>query len=881
MKKLTFFLTISLLSLSLSSSTASAIFSQDNQFADQPHKYILDNGLTLIIKEDHTSPIVALCCTVRAGSTTEGKLSGTGISHFVEHMFFKGTAQRGVGDIARQVREAGGTIGASTGFDYTQFNITVSRPYLDDALSILADALANASFDPEEMEKERNVILNEIRLNEDNPSRYLSRLFWSTAYIRHPYHLPIIGYRESFLKLTRKDLLDYYHQKYIPNNIVLSIVGDIDRKEAHLKVKEAFKDFQRKNIAPYAVVSEPPQMSLREIVEQRAVNLTRLYIGFHGPDITSTDLYGMDVLANILGEGKSSRLNSQLKEKKQLVHSISAFSYTPKDPGIFGITALLEEKDIVAAKQAINEELDKIKQGDISQEELDKAKRIALSDYIFSLQTVESQAGDLCAGEVLTGDFNFSKKYIRGIDSVEINDVQRVAKKYLRSDNLTIAMLVPKKPSLRGSPSSSSLRGVSPQADDEAISKTVLRNGVTLLLKENHSLPIVSIRVGMKGGVRVENQKDNGISLFTARMLLKGTKKRTKEDIDREIEMVGGAISSYSANNSLGVSLDLLSENLETGIDVLIDILANPTFPPQEIDKTRKEILAEIKNNTEDDFFIASKTLKSTLFKTHPYRFLNTGTPATLARLARRDLERFYREYVTSNNMVIAIFGDFDSKKIANMLAKKSRALNRRRMKKIKAPIEAEQTSERKATEYMDKSKAILMLGFHGISLDNEDKYVFEVISGILSGQAGRLFDVVREKSALSYSVGSYSIFGLDPGYYVFYSLTTPENIDKANSLLNEQVKLLKAQPVKSKELKRVKTALIGTRDINLQTNGALAFTSTLDELYGLGYNNYKIYANKINSVTPQDIIRVANKYFNPNTSAIITVLPNKFSSSP
>ena len=656
---------------------------------------------------------------------------------------------------------------------------------------------------------------------------------------------------------------------------MLSIVGDIDPEEAYLKVKKAFKDSRRKNIALYATVSEPPQMSPREITEQRAVNLAHLYIGFHGPDITSTDLYSMDVLANILGEGESSRLNSQLKEKKQLVYSISAFSYTPKDPGIFGITALLDEKNIAAAKGAINEELDKIKQGNISKEELDKAKKIALSDYIFSLQTVESQARDLCTSEVLTGDFNFSRRYIKGIDSVDINDVQRVAKKYLRPDNLTIALLVPKKTT--GSDKDRTGR----QKKDSPIKKTVLRNGVILLLKENHSLPIVSIRVGMKGGVRVENQKDNGISLFTSRMLLKGTKSRTKEDIDREIEMAGGTISSYSANNSLGISLNLLSDNLETGIDVLMDILANPTFPPREIDKTRKEILAEIKNNMEDDFFIASRTLKSTLFKTHPYRFANTGTPASLARLARRDLERFYREYITSNNMVIAIFGDIDADKIANILAKKSRALNRRRMKKIKPPAESKQTSERKATEYMDKSKAILMLGFHGISLDNEDKYVFEVISGILSGQAGRLFDVVREKSALSYSVGSYSIFGLDPGYYVFYSLTTPENIDKANSLLNEQVKLLKAQPVKSKELKRVKTALIGTRDINLQTNGALAFTSTLDELYGLGYNNYKIYANKINSVTPQDIIRVANKYFNPNTSAIITVLPNKFSSSP
>ncbi len=861
-KRFSAFLTILLLGLFI----VPAVFSQDNQ----PQKYILDNGLIIIIKEDHTTPIVALSCIVKAGSTTEGKLSGSGISHFVEHIFFKGTAERGVGDIARQIRDAGGEISAFTTFDYTQFNITVSRSYLNEALSILSDALSNSSFDPEELENERKVILNEIRQNEDEPDRYLSRLLWSTAYIRHPYHLPIIGYRELFLKLTRKDLLDYYHQKYIPDNIVLSIVGDIDSEETYLKVKEAFKNFQRENIDLYAVVSEPAQMSQREISEQRAVNLAHLYMGFHGPDITSTDLYAMDVLAIILGEGKSSRLNSQLKEKKQLVYSINAFSYTPRDPGIFGITALLEQENITAARQAIAEELDKVKQGDISEEELDKAKKTALSDYLFGLQTVENQARDLSTSEVFTGDFNFSERYIKGIDSVEINDIRQAAGKYLLPDNLTIALLVPK-------------GAIGPAQDREAqkrtdspIKKTVLNNGLILLLKENHSLPIVSIRVGLKGGVRAENQKDNGISLFTARMLLGGTKNRTKQDIAEQIELAGGAIASYSANNSLGISLDLLSSETETGIEVLMDILANSNFPPEEIEKTRKELIAEIKNNMENDFYVASKTLKSTLFKSHPYRFVNTGSPDSLAGLRRRDLERFYRQYVTTDNLVIAVFGDIDIKKIEDTVAKKSAGLNRRPMKKIKPPAESKQNSERKAVKHMDKSKAVLMLGFGGIAVDNNDKYVFGVITAILSGQAGRLFDVVREKSGLSYSVGSYNVLGLDPGYYVFYSMTTAENIDRANALLTEEIKLLKTQLVKSEELKRVKSALTGTQDIELQTNGALAFTSALDELYGLGYNNYKIYPDKINSVTPQDIIRVANKYFNPDTSAIITVIPRE-----
>ncbi|MEA3560496.1 MAG: pitrilysin family protein [Candidatus Omnitrophota bacterium] len=836
-------------------------FSQTNQTS----RYILDNGLTVIIKEVSTRPIVSLVCVVRAGSSTEGSFSGSGISHFIEHLLFKGTVKRGVGEIAREIKNKGGQINAYTSFDYTRYEIVLPAEHLDGALDILSDALSNASFDPQEMEKERNVILSELRRNNDDPDRFLSKLFWSTAFKKHPYRLPVIGYEELFIKLTRDDILKYYRQMYVSNNIILSIAGDVQTSQALLKVKKAFRHLPRGGILPYQIVREPVQVSKRELIQDRSVNLTHLLIGFHGPDINSPDLYPMDVAAIILGKGKSSRLYTSLKEKDRLVHSISAFSYTPRDPGIFGINALLEAKDIPKAELAIERELDRIKKGDITDKELSKARNMVLADYIFGLQTVEGQAGQLAISEALTGDFNFSKRYIEGINSVTIDDIKRTALKYFKPDNLTRVMLVPH----RGSPQKTDNKK---KTTDLPIEEIILRNGLTVLLKENHALPVVSIRVVMKGGVRLEDEDTNGISFFTAKMLLKGTKKRPAEKIFEETASMGASLSSYSANNSLGISLDLLKDDLEAGMDILMDILANSTFSQTAIEEVRTDIIARIKRNEEDNFYMAGQALKAALFTSHPYRFEPTGTKQSISNIARKDLLKFYKRYVTTDNMVIAIFGDIDPGQTRRMLIRKSKGLNSKPVPKITTSAEQMQTERTEIEKYMDKSEAIILIGFHSIPLTDNDKYVFDIITALLSGQDGRLFKVVRENLGLSYSVGSYHVMGLDPGYYIFYSESLPGEIDRVKDLLISQIELLRTEPVNSSEINRAKNALAGRWNINLQTNAALAFYSVLDELYGLGYNKYKHYTEKIREVTPEDIIRVANIYFDPEKPVIVTV---------
>ncbi|MEA3328446.1 MAG: AmmeMemoRadiSam system protein A [Candidatus Omnitrophota bacterium] len=842
------------------------VFIPSRGFSDnQASRYILDNGLTVIIKPVPVHPVVSVVCVVKAGSATEGRFSGSGISHFIEHLLFKGTAKRGVGEIARQIKQSRGKISAYTTLDYTRYEITLPAEHLGRALDILSDVLANASFDSREMEKERNVILNEMRRGNDDNDRYLSKLLWSTAFREHPYRMPVIGYQELFLKLTRDDILEYYRQMYVPNNIILSVVGGIEAEQVLLKVKKAFKYLQRGRIMPYAVVCEPVQMSKREIVEGRDQGLAHLLIGFHGPELNSPDLYAMDVAAIILGEGRSSRLYTRLKEKEQIVHSISAFSYTPRDPGIFGIKVLLDREKIPEAVTAVEEELAEIKKGGINDQELDKARKMVLADYIFSLQTAEAQAGQLAVNQALTGDFNFSKRYIDGINSVTLDDIKRSTLKYFKPNNLTQAMLVP------GTKEPSKMNGQE-KTVDLPIKKIILNNGLTVLLKENHATPAVSIRAVIKGGVRLEEQASNGISLFTAKMLLKGTKKRSSEDIFEELASIGAKVSSYSGNNSFGVSLDVLSGDLETAIDVLMDAFINSAFDQPAIEKVREEMTARIEEKKEDSFDTARQALKSGLFKTHPYQFEVTGTRESLSNIGREDLLEFYDRYVLAGNMVIAVFGDIDPEETERILTKKSKGLKRKPADEISIPAEKTRTRQERIEKYMDKSEATVLAGFHTIAIADNDRYVFEVITAVLSGQDGRLFRVIREDLGLSYVVGSYHVMGLDPGYYVLHSASEPKEIGRVRDLLISQIELLRTEPVGAGELKRAKNALIGSWIINLQSNAALAFSSGLDELYGLGYNNYKHYPERIGKITAENITRTANRYLDPEKSVIVTI---------
>ncbi|MFH1963239.1 MAG: pitrilysin family protein [bacterium] len=844
--------------------TISVSFSQPI-YAEEPERFMLDNGLVVILKQVHASPLVAVQLWVKTGSIHEGEYLGSGISHLVEHMLFKGTKKRGVGDIGRQVSASGGEIGGYTSMDRTVYHMVMPKDNADIALDILSDAAANAVFDQKEMEKEKDVIFREMDMCEDNPNKYLSRKIWQEAFSHHPYQYPVIGYKEIFSQLNREDLLKYYQQFYVPNNMILSVVGDFNKDRMLADINKYFKELKRNSISPAYIPQEPAQIGKRIFEYERDIKVAYLKMVFHIPDIRSRDLYPLDVMALILGHGASSRLYQALREKEKTVYSIDAWSYTPQYPGLFGISAVLEPENLQKAQDSIWKEVEGLAQGNIGDEELEKARQMVVASYIFSQETVESQAADIASNEYVCGNVNFNRDYVVGVKGVTKQDIIRVAKQYLCENNLTIGIL---KPNIKEKVISPSIQ----VKVEPTIQRFVLDNGLVLLVREDESLPIVSMQAVFRGGVLFEEKGKEGVCNLVQKMLLKGTKNRTAKQIVEEIESRGGGISSYGGNNSLGCSVKVLKEDLDLGFSLLSDVLLNPSFPAQEIEKERGAILAAIKSQDDDPFNYAVRVLRENMWQKHPYRYNSLGTEESVKGLNRDDLSVFHQAFCQPWNMVLAVFGDVKAQEIKQKVMGIWGGVKGHNLSSYSLPDEPEQKEAKQVVCEKDKEQSIILLGYHGITVMDPDKYVFDVMSSILSGQGSRLFTNLRDKYGLAYFVGVFPILGLSPGAYVFYIGTSKDKIDAALEGIKKEVKMLRDEVVTDEELSRAKASLIGEHWQGMETNSAHGFDCALDELYGLGYEEVDRFVERINRVTKDDIKRVANKYLQDDKCTVVIV---------
>lgn len=829
----------------------------------------LDNGLTVLTKPTTPQDLVSVFVVVRAGSSTEKEYTGSGISHLVEHMIFKGTKTKKAGDIDKEIRSYGGFSNGSVSQDLTEFHITLPPRYLPQAVSILKDMLLNASFDKNEFDKEKEVILKEIRLNNDEPQSKMFRLLNQTAYIRHPYKYPIIGYEKNFEMLTREDALKYYSRMYVPNRIVIAAVGSVDSKDAMSVIEKEFGDFRSADYGLMDTVSsEPVQIDKRFLQEEAPINLSYLAMGFHSTSLLSEDLFAMDVLAIILGRGDNSRLNTELFKNKRLVHNISCWNYTPKDPGLFVISAILDKDKTDEAERSIVEEIKKIQDVGPGDEELETARRMVLGDYIFSLQTTEAQAGDMAQNYTLSGSYGLSRRYVRGVQAVTKQDVKRAANRYLRPDNLTTIKLLPRGTELAASKEAAF-------AATDTIKKAVLPNGLIILARENKKTPTVSITAAMLGGLMAENAADNGISNLTADMLLKGTSSRKERQIVGAIESRGGSVAAFSSFNSFGVNMELLKPDIAEGLGVLKDILANSTFPSDELDKVKTQIYASIRQEDDNIFNTGINALKKQLFEGSPYALRYLGTAESVGSITRQQVMDYYKKYCIPNNMVISISGDIPADETINKIKDMFSDLKKGK-DVIRPSTPIKPGSVKEGSFEMDREESLVMMGFVSVGAGDPDKYPIEVLTGMLSGQSGRMFKNLRGAESLAYTLGCFQKTALNTGFVTFYAATVKSEIAKIESGIKDEIRALREKLAGEEELNDTKRELVSARRLNMQTNSFYSFTSAIDELYGLGYDNLYKYEAEIGKVTNEDIKRAADKYLDIKTYSQIVISSKK-----
>lgn len=830
---------------------------------------VLDNGLQVVWEEDHRQPLVAIEARIKGGLRGEGGLVGTGITHFIEHLLFKGTTSRPPGSIEQEVRRYGGTINAFTSFDATGVSLFVERQFLREGLGLLADILQHAVFDPAEVEKERAVIMSEIQMNQDDPERRISQVFWSRHVLEHPYRHPILGYRPLLEHVTVQDLAAFYTSQYQPQQITLACVGDVDAAAFPDLVKDLFGSWPRGRITldQSLVPIEPPVVSPKNVSVELPVQTAYVMLGFSSTRLADPDLYPLDVLANILGEGESARLYETIVRQRQLAHTMAAWNYTPHDPGVFAIQFRTNQENVPAAIRAVLEILDEVKERGVSEDELRKAKRAMSAEYLFRLQTIESRASDLASAMSSTGDPLFSRHYVEGIERVTRQRVQAVARQYCDATRMTSVVLRP--PVASSEPATSS--STPPRTP---VTKSVLANGATVLLGVDRTLPIAAFVVAFHGGVRAETEPIQGVSNLVAQLLTKGTSRKRAFDIARQVESLGGALEPFSGRDSFGLVLQVLSQDMDEGLSLVHELVSASTFPEREV-AIQRDLVAGLLQARDDEIFdVGGRLLRRTLFGTHPYRFDPLGEKETIRSLTRAQCVDFARRWMSPANMVVAVFGDFDRETVARTLERSFGALPSRPADWPAELPEEAIDGARSVTHTMDKEQALIMLGYRGSRHTAADRYALDVMTAMLSGMSGRLFQAVREERGLSYTLGAVHVPGWDPGYLLVYAATRPEEQAAVLGMLDDQLGRVTATGFADDEVEDAKRYLIGLHRMDLQHLVGLARRSALDELNGLGFEAWTSYEDTINAITPSMVNEAAKRYLTQQRVQVV-ISPN------
>ena len=828
---------------------------------------VLPNGLTVIVQEDRSAPVVSVQAWCGTGSIDENEHLGAGLSHLLEHMLFKGTKTRGSSAIAQEIQDVGGYINAYTSFDRTVYWIDVPKAGASVALDILSDTMMNSTLPQEEYAKEQEVIRREFAMAMDDPDRMAGQLLFATAFQRHPYRLPVIGQLEIFNQLKQEDVMRYYKTRYVPNNLTFIVVGDIDGEAVYQQLDAFFKDYPAKSLQPVYIPTEPPQLGLRVVHQEFETELTRLSLAWHIPEITHPDVPALDLLSTILGDGRSSRLYRRVREEAGLAFGVSAFSYTPGDPGLLGIDATIEPAKREATQELILQILGEIKQAGVTSDELAKARKISLSHHLGSLTTMRGQASDLGSNWFLTRNLNFTRDYLAAVQKITPDDIRRVAVKYLTSDNLTIVSVNPK------GALAVRTETARPIAAEE-IQKIELSNGLRLLVREDPRLPLVSMVAVFRGGLLAETPQTNGITRLMSKVLLKGTKTRAAEQIADTIEAVGGSIGSDAGNNSFSVSLDVTLPDFRLGAELLSDVLRNATMPEKAVTREKEIQLAGIKEEEEQLTTVARNILREALFPGHPYALRGKGSVRSVAKLTQKDLIEFRDRYLVASNGVISVFGNVKAAEVKQIFEQALSGMKSGQLALTDAPKPSPLARTIPVESLKEKAQGVIMVGYRGADMFSQDRYALELIDEASSDLGSRFFVRIREQMGLAYYVGASQMQGLVPGLFLFYLGTDPQKIERVKTALLDEISKLAAEGLTNDELVRAKKKLLGQMQIANQSNDSFGYMAALDELYGLGFAHYQTLERDVEAVTLEDVKRVSAKYFQEQPYVLATVRP-------
>jgi zinc protease len=843
----------------------------------------LDNGLTLLCESAHDAPVVALQAWVRAGAADETD-DIAGIAHVHEHMLFKGTRSRPVGEIARQIEASGGEINAWTAHDQTVYHVVLESSQWRLGLEVLADALKNPLFEREELERELEVVVEEIRRSEDIPARRASHALFALAYKTHPYGRPVLGFEKTVRALTREQILCFFHEHYRPERTTFIVAGDVSFAEVAQAAADTLDDWKpqsarRAENRP----AEPSASAPAALVLHEEVKEARLALAWHIPAMADADTAALDALAVVLGHGDASRLYEKTRREQKLVNDIYAYAYTPAEPGLLTIGATLPAKNAGSALDSILAQTYALRFSPVSQDELDRAKTTLLSEAAYQRETVQGLARRLGFFEVVCGDYQEEQSYNQRIRALTPSDLVRAARRYVSAAASIIVQL----PTEAEPPAAEAVITQAQQAFDRHSSRDVktrrkdsagvelftLDSGTRVILRPEQC-PIVALRALCLGGQRWEKKAEQGLSSLFSSVWGLASEKLSTTALAQTVAELGGSVSAFSGRNTLGLRAEFLADNARRGLEVFLDLLARPAWDPLDFQREKHVALERVSNREDHPHVVAFDAFAEAVFPCHPYGLRLYGTRETLEPLGVGDLVRTYERFVAGRDRVIAITGGFAAQEAVDVLGEHLTVHRQKDLGEL-PPRDLPPQQARRTRLTLGKQQSQVIVGSMGVTLDHADRAALEVLTTILSGQGGRLFADLRDKRSLAYAVSAASVEGLDPGHVLVYLATTPDKVDAALLRIYEHLDRLCQEYPGSDELRRAQRYLIGARAIDLQRTSARAMTMALDECCGLGYGYLRGYADRVRSVATGDVQRVAQRYLSAERLVEVVVGPS------
>lgn len=832
-------------------------------FAGDFTTYKLDNGQTLIIEQVKNNPIVTIDTWVKTGSINETD-TNSGISHFLEHLFFKGTETHPTGDFDKILESKGAITNAATSKDFTHFYVTIASEYFDKALELHADMLLHPQIPRKEMEKERKVVLEEIAKDANSPQNICYENLNKMMYTTHPYKRRVIGSAKVIETVSRDDVLNYYKKYYSPSNMTTIIVGDVDPARVLELAKKDFNEPYQDTIKN-SYKKEHLLTTQKQNTEYMQTNSGYMLMGFRGADVNNNDTYALDVLSTILGDGTSSKLYQSVKEQKQLVNSISTSNSTMKEDGIFSVNANFVPQNALKVENAIWYEINKIKEFGVSDSDLKIAKKMIESDTYYSRESISNIASELGYISTLTNSTDYYNTYLPKINKVTAYDVKRVANKYLTTNNSAVSFVLPKGEQVRQEIQQNVQHKAQLLSSNSTTKKYQLDNNATLLITDSSYNDIVAISISAKGGNFLEGKK--GTSRIFADLLLKGTKQYSAIELSKLLEENGINISFNPGSDTFQIGIQTTTKQLETTLNILNDILNNSTFDDIDIEKDKTVLLNKIKQERDNPLSLALDGYRSEIFGNSTYSSSNALLEKSLPQVNRTDIITYRDKILGAKNIIISVNGKTSTDLIINKFSSifKDNSAPQFDYKNYTIP---KLTKEESIIKKLDNQKtAWLILGWQTDGVMNlKDYATLEVVNTMLgSGMSSRLFKSIREQEGLAYQLGSSFRPNILAGAFSVYVGTNPQTLEKSKSKVFEEIDKFKTQFVSDKELNAAKERLLGEFVIALETNSDKATTLGWLEASGRGYKFIDNYKDLINSVTVSDIVEAANKYFKNN----------------